>query len=104
MTKTKTRYVCQACGSTQAKWQGKCPDCGEWNTLVETTIQEPVAGRTSVLPQGLNEATPQPLPDIPADGYERIPVSIGELHRVLGGASCQARWCWSAETRALASA
>ena len=41
MSKPKTRYVCQVCGSAQPKWQGKCPDCGEWNTLVETVVQEP---------------------------------------------------------------
>ena len=45
MPKAKTRYVCSVCGSAQPKWQGKCPDCGEWNTLVETVIQEPAPGR-----------------------------------------------------------
>ena len=44
MPKLKTRYVCQVCGSAQPKWQGKCPDCGEWNTLVETVVQEPASG------------------------------------------------------------
>ena len=83
MAKTKTRYVCQTCGSAQPKWQGKCPDCGEWNTLVETVVQEPAPGRPAALasPSG----APVALPDIPADGYERIPVPIGELSRVLGG-------------------
>jgi DNA repair protein RadA/Sms len=83
MPKTKTRYVCQVCGSAQPKWQGKCPDCGEWNTLVETIVQEPAPGRAALLvtPSG----APIALPDIPADGYERIPVPIGELSRVLGG-------------------
>ncbi|OIO91649.1 MAG: DNA repair protein RadA [Anaerolineae bacterium CG2_30_64_16] len=84
MAKTKTRYVCQTCGSAQAKWMGKCPDCGEWNTLVEMVIQEPAPGRPAALVAGA-PTTPQPLPDIPADGYERIPVPIGELSRVLGG-------------------
>ncbi len=85
MAKVKTRYVCQSCGSTQPKWQGKCPDCGEWNTLVETMVQEPAPGRTAMLAAVALDNAPQPLPDIPADGYERIPVSIGELSRVLGG-------------------
>ena len=84
MPKSKTRYVCQSCGSVQPKWMGKCPDCGEWNTLVETVVQEPAAGRPvgAALTGG---AAPQPLPEIPADGYERIPVPIVELSRVLGG-------------------
>ncbi len=84
MPKTKTRYVCSSCGSAQPKWQGKCPDCGEWNTLVETVIQEPVPGRAGMAAHGPSIG-PQPLPDIPADGYERIPVPIAELSRVLGG-------------------
>jgi DNA repair protein RadA/Sms len=83
MAKTKTRYVCQSCGSAQPKWQGRCPDCGEWNTLVETVIQEPAPGRAAAAFS--DAAAPVPLPDIPADGYERIPVPIGELSRVLGG-------------------
>jgi hypothetical protein len=85
MPKTKTRYVCSVCGSAQAKWQGKCPDCGEWNTLVETVIQEPAPGRPGTAFLATPSGAPQPLPDIPADGYERIPVAIGELSRVLGG-------------------
>ncbi len=85
MPRPKTRYVCSVCGSAQPKWQGKCPDCGEWNTLVETVISEAPPGRVGhpvVSPAG---AGPQALPDISADGYERIPVPIGELSRVLGG-------------------
>lgn len=85
MSKSKTRYVCSACGSVQPKWMGKCPDCGEWNTLVETVLQEPSPGRPAGAALVGGGAMPQPLPDIPADGYERIPVSIGELSRVLGG-------------------
>ena len=85
MPKPKTRYVCAVCGSAQPKWQGKCPDCGEWNTLVETVIQEPAPGRVGSAASIASGNGPVPLPDIPADGYERIPVSIGELSRVLGG-------------------
>ena len=85
MVKTKTRYVCQVCGSAQPKWQGKCPDCGEWNTLVETIVQEPPPGRVGGPALAGGATTPLSLPDIPADGYERIPVPIGELSRVLGG-------------------
>ena len=64
---------------------GKCPDCGEWNSLVETVIQEAGPGRPSGLAIAGGGAGPQSLPDIPADGYERIPVPITELSRVLGG-------------------
>ena len=85
MSKTKTRYVCQTCGSAQPKWQGKCPDCGEWNTLVETIVQETAPGRLGGAALAGGATTPLSLPDIPADGYERIPVPISELSRVLGG-------------------
>ncbi len=83
-SKAKTRYVCQSCGSAQPKWMGKCPDCGEWNSLVETVVQPEAPGRPTAA-RAAGRAGPQPLPDIPADGYERIPVPIGELSRVLGG-------------------
>lgn len=82
MAKVKTRYVCQQCGSTQLKWSGRCPDCGEWNTLVETVVAEE---RGPARPLAAAETAPQPLPAISADGFERIPVAIGELSRVLGG-------------------
>jgi DNA repair protein RadA/Sms len=63
---------------------GRCPDCGEWNTLVETTLEpEPPTGRRGGLAP--SNSAPQALPDIPADGYARIPVPMGELSRVLGG-------------------
>lgn len=83
-SKLKPRYVCQSCGGVQPKWMGKCPDCGEWNTLVETVVQPEARGRPAAV-HGAGSSSPQPLPDIPADGYERIPVPISELSRVLGG-------------------
>jgi DNA repair protein RadA/Sms len=64
---------------------GKCPDCGEWNTLVETVVQEVAPSRHSGAAIAPGGAGPQALPNISADGYERIPVPIGELSRVLGG-------------------
>ncbi len=85
MPKPKTRYVCQTCGSAQPKWMGQCPDCGEWNTLVEMVVQPEAPGRPSSAALAAGGVGPQPLPDIPADGYERIPVPIDELSRVLGG-------------------
>jgi DNA repair protein RadA/Sms len=83
-SKNKTIFICQQCGNTSPKWMGRCPDCGEWNSLVETVVEPevPALRRGGLAPPG---AVPQPLPDIPADGYARIPVSIAELSRVLGG-------------------
>ncbi|HEY63715.1 MAG TPA: DNA repair protein RadA [Caldilineae bacterium] len=83
MAKVKTRYVCQQCGSAHMKWMGRCPDCGEWNTLVETVIEEDRGPARRA--RATSDVSPVPLPDIAADGFERIPVPMGELSRVLGG-------------------
>ena len=85
MAKIRVRYVCETCGSAQPKWMGKCPDCGDWNTLVERQIvKPPPSGARSVMPLEAGGA-PQPLPDISSDGLDRIPVKGSELSRVLGG-------------------
>ena len=80
MPKAQTRYVCQQCGSSQAKWMGRCPECGEWNSLVETLV-EPPAQRAGATPQ----SQPCLLPEVAADSFARISLTIGELDRVLGG-------------------
>ncbi len=87
MAKVKTRYVCQACGSAHPKWMGRCPDCGEWNTLVETIVEE---GRSAAVSPAARQAlvarnTPQPLATIAADGYQRTLLPMEEFNRVLGG-------------------
>lgn len=87
MAKTKTRYVCQECGSAQPKWMGRCPDCGEWNTLVETIVE---GGRASAASPAVRQAlvgrtAPQPLADISADSYQRTLLPMAEFNRVLGG-------------------
>lgn len=83
MAKARTQFVCQTCGATYPKWAGQCRDCGEWNTMVETVVQqrkEPVASRA-----WMQVSQPQQLPDIQADQFQRVPVANGELARVLGG-------------------
>ena len=83
MAKARTQFVCQTCGATYHKWAGQCRDCGEWNTMVETVVQqrkEPVASRA-----WMQVSQPQQLPDIQADQFQRVPVANGELARVLGG-------------------
>ncbi len=87
MAKIKTRYICQECGSAQPKWMGRCPDCGEWNTLIETIVEE---GRPGAVPPAVRQAlvgrnTPQPLVTIAADSYQRTLLPMEEFNRVLGG-------------------
>ncbi|MCS7056589.1 MAG: DNA repair protein RadA [Thermoflexales bacterium] len=81
--KLKTRYVCTNCGSTQARWSGKCPACGEWNTLIEEVVEaQPATAARRAPALG---AVPQKLCDIRADAIQRLPLPIGEFSRVLGG-------------------
>src|SRR5947208_15972367 len=91
MAKLRTKYICQQCGGEQNKWAGKCPDCGAWNTLEETTEvpQSPVQQRrqTALGGSGIAQGTQIPLilPDIKPLVQERIPVGYAEMDRVLGG-------------------
>jgi DNA repair protein RadA/Sms len=87
MAKTKTRYICQECGSVQPKWMGRCPDCGEWNTLIETIVEERRSGGLSPLERQvrLERNPPQVLTAISADSYQRTLLPMDEFNRVLGG-------------------
>jgi DNA repair protein RadA/Sms len=64
------------------RWAGKCPDCGEWNTLVEEVYQET---KTDAHRTPISAIQPQRLSDIRSEDIQRMPVGIGELSRVLGG-------------------
>jgi DNA repair protein RadA/Sms len=84
MPKTQIKFVCQQCGYESAKWMGRCPDCGEWNSLVETVIPPARGGEgRSQSPGGPPAAVP--LPQVQATGYQRLPTGSSELDRVLGG-------------------
>jgi len=75
-------YKCTSCGKEEPKWLGRCPECGEWNTLEETaakSVNLPQGGRSSKQPQTLPLAVVDPM-----EG-SRISSGIGELNRVLGG-------------------
>jgi DNA repair protein RadA/Sms len=94
MAKGRTRFVCQTCGATQAKWMGRCPECEEWNSLVETVVEPSAAGRSSGSTRALGGMAgsavwtgnvPRPLSDVPANIRERIAVPMEEFSRVLGG-------------------
>src|SRR4030043_1655519 len=83
MPKVKTFYQCQSCGYTSPKWLGKCPDCGEWNTLVKKR-KETCPSRLS-LPAQFRKPEPQLLSSIKAGYEQRTSTGIKELDRVLGG-------------------
>ena len=75
----RVRLVCSECGAQSPKWQGRCPTCGEWNTLVEERE----------LPRAARPAGPAPVPtlvgDVPGGPITRLSTGIGECDRVLGG-------------------
>lgn len=83
MAKTKTSYVCQSCGAMQSRWEGKCPDCSEWNTLVEE-IQAPQGphARPSI---ANGKTAPIPITDNQSNPPKRISSGLFECDRVLGG-------------------
>ena len=84
MAKAKTIYSCTECGATSSKWQGQCPGCGLWNTLVESVaeVSTPSSRRFAAL---AGTATVQTLSEIEAREEDRLPTGIGEFDRALGG-------------------
>ena len=81
--KTKTVYICSECGHESAKWLGKCPSCGAWNTMEEDVVT--VGKVTSVVSSIGRNTSAKPLSQINLIDEERFVTGIGELDRVLGG-------------------
>jgi len=82
VAKVKSIYSCTECGASSPKWQGQCPGCGEWNTLVESVAEKASGHRFESLAP---TAKLQNLSEIEARETERIPTGIGEFDRALGG-------------------
>ncbi len=86
MARPESRYVCQDCGDSTLRWEGRCRACGAWNTLVETLVGAPRSTRGSGGADPLpGPADPVPLADFVPTETERRTVGIGEVDRVLGG-------------------
>src|ERR1700754_284502 len=88
MARSLTVHVCSACAHQEPRWQGRCPGCGEWNTLVEEPL--PVAasgaGRGRGAGRGGGRAVaPIRLRDVQSPRIARLSTGIGEFDRVLGG-------------------
>ncbi len=82
MARERTLYFCSECGYETSKWQGQCPACGAWNTLVESTA---VTGKQSAVRAAPQAELPVSLDGIDAESEPRILTGLGELDRVLGG-------------------
>lgn len=89
MVKVKTVWYCTSCGNESAKWMGRCPACGEWNTMVEEpkakgTSSGGTASRNRAFID-TEHAVPQKLSEISFSQDNRFSININELDRVLGG-------------------
>lgn len=96
MAKIKKAWFCTACGNESPKWMGKCPACGEWNSMVEEVVSKSadtssLTSRTQSFLQSTGKSRPQPLPQIESGQESRIMLGAdlsgrgNELDRVLGG-------------------
>jgi DNA repair protein RadA/Sms len=80
VAKPTSVFSCSACGAQTPKWHGRCPSCGEWNTLAEERAAPARSARTA-----RSAPRPVPLREVRAERAARLSTAIGELDRVLGG-------------------
>src|SRR4051794_28460773 len=81
MARSAAVFLCSACGHETPKWHGRCPGCGEWNTIVEETR----AASPGPARKAARALRPVPLGEVEAPPVARLTTGIGELDRVLGG-------------------
>jgi DNA repair protein RadA/Sms len=83
MGRDRTTFRCTECGGVAPRWVGRCPACGEWNTLVEErTVTAAGGGRGS---HASTAALARPITELSATDADAVPTGVGELDRVLGG-------------------
>lgn len=83
MAKTKTMWFCNECGAESPKWQGRCPACGAWNTMVEEKVSTKASKSVTLSRQ--TKSRPQKVSEIELSEEPRIKMPSRELNRVLGG-------------------
>ena len=82
MAKTKTVFYCTECGNESPKWQGRCPACGQWNTMQEHIEKKSITANLARV--GFSRKA-QPLSNVDSIDEIRFSTGVGELDRVLGG-------------------
>ena len=86
--KNKIVYICSNCGFESAKWAGKCPDCGEWNTM-EESVKTAVSAKSAASGYSSSASTlltrPLAISEIDTEDEHRYHTGLSELDRVLGG-------------------
>lgn len=80
-----TAWFCTSCGASSSKWMGRCPQCGEWNTLVEERVTVKSASKSITGVSKLTSSAPVPICDVETVDHQRIKLPSNELNRVLGG-------------------
>jgi len=86
MARRDSHFVCQQCGHSALAWTGRCPGCGEWNTLVEAKRPGATGGGRKRSAGSLAAAgEPVPLREVEVPSIDRLTTGVAELDRVLGG-------------------
>lgn len=85
IVKTKSVWFCTSCGNESPKWMGRCPACGEWNTMVEETVATGKAARNAAVEVPGGGQKPMPLSEIDSTQENRISLNNNEVDRILGG-------------------
>ena len=83
--KAKTAWFCTSCGNESPKWMGRCPACGEWNTMVEAPAKAPAASTSKGSAAARSERRPRHLSEIALEGEDRLSLGLKEVDRILGG-------------------
>ncbi|MDE7172141.1 MAG: DNA repair protein RadA [Oscillospiraceae bacterium] len=85
MAKAKSLFYCTECGNESLKWQGRCPACGAWNTIVEQPAADVKKKTAASAAAGLGVRRPRPMSEVEAVDELRFNTGMNELDRVLGG-------------------
>jgi DNA repair protein RadA/Sms len=84
MAKAKVKFICQTCGYESPKWMGKCPGCGEWNTMTEEVLKSGSPRRAVFAHSNQTVQKPSPITTIETTQEPRIFTNLEEFNRVLG--------------------
>jgi DNA repair protein RadA/Sms len=84
MARAQTHYLCQSCGYQTPRWMGRCPDCGQWGSLLEERVKVSEQGATRSEPSG-SAAIATPITSVDIRSFSRLSTGLVELDRVLGG-------------------
>ena len=83
--KEKTVFFCTSCGNESPKWMGRCPACGEWNTMVEKTVATGAPKKNAVAAARSAGSSPRQLREVGSAQERRLSLGNGEVDRLLGG-------------------